>query len=247
MADFETKDSGKREEFATGSRRDTREGKGRFDLIPWGIIRQLRSEVAGYTEIGADIENEAMEALIDGVNGDLDALRDAAAIMLSMASAEDDGEECPVSDKVSWSSITPLGLLRLAKLYERGAAKYGDRNWEKGQPLDRYLDSALRHFNAYRAGQKDEDHLIATVWNIIGYLWTKEKNLAPTQEKVPAGMVELGATGESEGALTKRGEQLARLKALHLTDKDAEVCRVRLGKHCLKCTEYLELKKELGL
>ena len=28
------KDSGKREEFQTGSRRDTREGKGRFDLFP---------------------------------------------------------------------------------------------------------------------------------------------------------------------------------------------------------------------
>ena len=30
----EVKDSGKRQEFETGSRRDTRDGKGRFDLLP---------------------------------------------------------------------------------------------------------------------------------------------------------------------------------------------------------------------
>jgi hypothetical protein len=37
----EVKDSGKREEFSTGSVRDTREGKGRFDLIPPGPLKQL--------------------------------------------------------------------------------------------------------------------------------------------------------------------------------------------------------------
>ena len=35
------KDSGKREEFSTGSKRDTREGKGRFDLIPTYPLRRL--------------------------------------------------------------------------------------------------------------------------------------------------------------------------------------------------------------
>lgn len=100
--EFETKDSGRREEFQTGSRRDTREGKGRFDLIP------------------------------------------------------------------------AYPLFRLADLYERGAAKYGDRNWEKGQPLGRYLDSAFRHLMNYQDGDRSEDHLTAVVWNIFGYLWTEE-------------------------------------------------------------------------
>ena len=35
------KDSGKREEFSTGSVRDTREGKGRFDLLPVRAIMAL--------------------------------------------------------------------------------------------------------------------------------------------------------------------------------------------------------------
>lgn len=35
------KDSGEREEFSTGSVRDTRKGKGRFDLIPPGPLKRL--------------------------------------------------------------------------------------------------------------------------------------------------------------------------------------------------------------
>lgn len=99
---YATKDSGQREEYATGSRRDTRDGKGRFDLIP------------------------------------------------------------------------AISLKRLAQLYERGAAKYGDRNWEKGQPLSRYLDSAMRHLNDWIGGDRSEDHLIACVWNCFSYVWTEE-------------------------------------------------------------------------
>jgi hypothetical protein len=99
---FEVKDSGKREEFPTGSVRDTREGKGRFDLI------------------------------------------------------------------------SPIALRRLAEHYERGARKYGERNWEKGQPLDRYIDSALRHINAFQVGDRAEDHLIAAAWNLFAHVHTEE-------------------------------------------------------------------------
>ena len=35
------KDSGKREEFDTGAKRDTQEGKGRFDLLPVNAIFRL--------------------------------------------------------------------------------------------------------------------------------------------------------------------------------------------------------------
>lgn len=35
------KDSGEREEFETGSRRDTQKGKGRFDLLPFIALRRL--------------------------------------------------------------------------------------------------------------------------------------------------------------------------------------------------------------
>lgn len=97
-AEFVTVDTGNREEFATGSVRDSRTGKGRYDLIPPGPIK------------------------------------------------------------------------RLAKLYERGAVKYGDRNWLKGQPLSRTADSMLRHAFAYLAGERTEDHLAAVVFNAFALM-----------------------------------------------------------------------------
>lgn len=44
------KDSGEREEFGTGSKRDTRKGKGRFDLLPFYAIQRL----AKIYEFGAE-------------------------------------------------------------------------------------------------------------------------------------------------------------------------------------------------
>src|SRR5262245_57116195 len=94
----EVKDSGIRQEFNTGSVRDTQEGKGRYDLIP------------------------------------------------------------------------PEKLERLAVHYENGARKYGDRNWEKGQPLSRYYSSTMRHMLKWFKGETDEDHLAAAIWNLTAIL-----------------------------------------------------------------------------
>lgn len=97
------KDSGKREEMSTGSVRDSREGKGRFDLLPAKAIR------------------------------------------------------------------------RIARHFEAGSLKYGDRNWEKGQPISRFMDSALRHLFNHLDGQRDEDHLAAAGWNILAAMETEER------------------------------------------------------------------------
>lgn len=96
------RDTGKREEFKTGSRRDSREGKGRFDLIP------------------------------------------------------------------------PKPLKRLAKHYENGAKKYGDRNWQLGQPSTRFFDSLVRHAFAYMDGDRGEDHLAAIVFNAFGMMYNED-------------------------------------------------------------------------
>jgi hypothetical protein len=67
-----------------------------------------------------------------------------------------------------------VAMARLARHYENGARKYGDRNWEKGQPLGSYLDSALRHINVFLAGGRDEDHLSAAAWNLFSVIHTQE-------------------------------------------------------------------------
>jgi hypothetical protein len=113
---YELKDNGERSSWETGSQRDTRGGKGRFDLIP------------------------------------------------------------------------PVALVRLSRIYEKGAVKYTDRNWEKGQPLSRYLDSALRHLTQWQLGEEDEDHLAQAAWNVFALLHTEE---LIRQGKLPAGLNDL--------------------------------------------------------
>ena len=95
------KDSGQRQEFSTGAKRDTQGGKGRFDLLP------------GHA------------------------------------------------------------LTRLARHFENGAIKYGDSNWRKGMPLNRYLDSAFRHLVKFMDGERDEDHATAVVWNMMCLIETE--------------------------------------------------------------------------
>ena len=65
-------------------------------------------------------------------------------------------------------------LIRLAQLYEAGANKYFPRNWERGIPLSRYLDSAMRHLVKFLGGSRDEDHLAAVAWNVLGYIETEK-------------------------------------------------------------------------
>jgi hypothetical protein len=102
-AEYDTvMDSGERQEFDTGSIRDTRKGKGRFDLL------------------------------------------------------------------------SPISITRLAQHFENGAVKYGDRNWELGQPVSRYLDSAIRHCYKYLEGHREEDHMAAAMWNIHAIMHTEE-------------------------------------------------------------------------
>ena len=103
MPEFtEVKDSGEREDFDTGSVRDSRAGKGRYDLL------------------------------------------------------------------------SPWAMRRLARHTENGAAKYGDRNWELGQPMSRNTDSAIRHIFNFLEGERSEDHLAAAVWNLMAIMHFEE-------------------------------------------------------------------------
>lgn len=78
------------------------------------------------------------------------------------------------TDKGRYDLISPIMIERLAKLLERGAKKYDDRNWEKGMPLSVYMDSGMRHIFKFLEGQRDEDHLIAAIWNFQALLHIEE-------------------------------------------------------------------------
>lgn len=97
---FQVKDSGNRQEWNTGSKRDTNEGKPRYDLI------------------------------------------------------------------------SVHALTRLAEHMAKGAKKYGERNWEQGQPTGRYYESALRHLYMYLTDDS-EDHLSAVLYNVMAIIHTQ--------------------------------------------------------------------------
>ena len=79
-----------------------------------------------------------------------------------------------VIGKGRYDLISPIMIDRLAKLLQRGAEKYDDRNWEKGMPLSVYMDSGMRHLYKFLEGNRDEDHLIAAIWNLQALLHIEE-------------------------------------------------------------------------
>jgi hypothetical protein len=69
-------------------------------------------------------------------------------------------------------------LYRWAMLMTRGAEKYDERNWEKAEgeeELNRFKASAFRHFMQWYAGEDDEDHCSAIMFNLQGAEYCKTK------------------------------------------------------------------------
>ena len=82
--------------------------------------------------------------------------------------------------------LPPAALLRLARHFENGAKKYGDRNWELGIPCHSFADSAHRHYLQYMDGATNEDHLMAAIWNLMCLAETEEKR--PEMMDIPSRM-----------------------------------------------------------
>ena len=74
--------------------------------------------------------------------------------------------------------LIPVELLeRLAKHYTKSLEKYPENNWKKATKEESnkiFIPSAWRHFIAWLRGDKDEDHGIALIWNIISWIWINE-------------------------------------------------------------------------
>lgn len=88
-------------------------------------------------------------------------------------------------DKPRFGLIRPVGIpykhqffTRVAELMTRGIEKYGLRNWELAnseEEYDRFKESAERHLNQYLAGEADEDHAAAVVFNLLAAESTRYK------------------------------------------------------------------------
>ena len=118
--------------------------------------------------------------------------------------------------------LPPNALLRLARHFETGSLKYGDRNWELGIPCHSFADSGMRHLLKYMAGNTDEDHLIAAIWNLMCLAETEE--LRPEMQDIPSRepidqLRGMDMDGDLE-ALGTPQEEMARLQKLWNEGKD---------------------------
>lgn len=137
------KDSGERREFESGAVRDICEGKGRCDLLPLDVIGSVMND-AIIVGISDFVFTHKPFYLLEVIRDFFDIIGKKDADM----------------------------VLDLAKHFEEGAKKYGERNWEKGLPVHCYIDSAVRHYLKWLRGDKDEPHDRAFVWNLVCCIWT---------------------------------------------------------------------------
>lgn len=84
-------------------------------------------------------------------------------------------QRADASGKGKYVLISPVAMRRVAGVYERGAAAYGENNWKKGMPMSRVLDSAIRHLYQYLGGDRSEDHLAQAMWNVAAAIHFEEK------------------------------------------------------------------------
>jgi hypothetical protein len=70
--------------------------------------------------------------------------------------------------------ISPFAEERQGHWLRMGAAKYAERNWEKGMPFSRCVASLKRHVMRYQQGMRDEDHLAAIMFNAMALIHYEE-------------------------------------------------------------------------
>ncbi len=142
------KDSGSRREFSTGAVRDVQTGKGRCDLMPIQVVANLLDNLTG----GDYVLKEISAFAEYGLTLHLYRALSAFAVM-------------------AFDSSPETMILETSKHFEEGARKYGENNWQKGLPVNCYIDSAIRHYLKYRRGDHDEPHDRAFVWNLMCCVW----------------------------------------------------------------------------
>lgn len=167
--DYEIKMDGEFHTFEGGGIRYTKEGKGRFDLIPSNALAYLVREIDliyGTSTLNYIFElTSAPNLLVNYSNRDF--VRVILGITLRMA-YKDLSDFAIAPDNV-WKHFVSM-LKELAVHYQKGAAKYGENNWRKGIPQWSFEDSGFRHLCQYLNGETDEPHHISSIWNMMCWL-----------------------------------------------------------------------------
>ena len=162
MNDQELKVTGTPVSYGDGATRNTKEGKGRFDLIPPEPYDLIATVMSGIGEVDDDPVYVYGYAMNDEI--------DKAIVGLVIFDFEKNGDFKPST------TVMMMHLMQtLARHFETGAKVYGERNCEKGIPEWSFRDSGLRHMSQYFNGENDEDHFAAALWNFWMLIWTRLK------------------------------------------------------------------------
>lgn len=189
---------GEPDSFADGAKRNTKDGKGRYDLIPeqiWDVINRAIyrasqpaelytvEECSEYGYLYACKSSLLMCAYLTPTR---ESIMDLIINLVvdSALSSTVDFEGIERMHEITFDDFIEefnLMLEKLAKHYETGAQLYGVNNWKHGIPIMEaekggcFLDSMRRHLKQYINGEQDEPHMISCIWNALGILWTMDQ------------------------------------------------------------------------
>lgn len=147
--------------YGDGAIRQDKSGKGRPDLIPPECLMRVFDEFT--LKIGT-VVSKPREIINNVYTGNyITPLIDLAMLKYNEGIMETEEQMIHIFGSL---------IKELSIHYEKGAEKYGIDNWKKGLPAESFKQSALRHFNSYYLmHEKDENHFIAFVWNVFGYIY----------------------------------------------------------------------------
>lgn len=144
------KDTGERTKFNTGAEKDLGGIRGRYDLLPLETLSLI------YKHQG----DETIFEFLDNIYQAL-VVKDTTSKAKHLATA------------LRYFTTKILGVKlnkvvpSVAVMFELGAKKYSERDWEKGRPMIVYINSTLRHFFQVLNEETDENHEAAVVWNLL--------------------------------------------------------------------------------
>lgn len=170
------KDSGSTQEFETGAHRDSSAGKGDCSLLPMDVVSMLLFDDPVFLCINQFQETRNIEHLIEAIHESTDTIPQFRFEEI-VKNLESQGITLTYADKKYdyWEMMTPClctMLLEVSIHFKQGSEKYGRHNYKFGMPVDRYLDSAIRHYLKTLRGDTDEPHYRAFIWNILCACWT---------------------------------------------------------------------------
>lgn len=162
--------------FGDGAIRNSKEGKGRFDLIPPDPFRLIVNRIIFLRDhrIELSISNDYIWKKVFNDENYIDTIilltareygiKDKALGYTTDNSTTYDPE---YADTGLWPMLHDLAIH-----FQKGAEIYGEHNCEKGIPIWSFRDSGLRHLSQYFNNEQDEPHLISAIWNFWMLIWS---------------------------------------------------------------------------